>query len=275
MAASSSPEKLTVLQDFLAEVLRSPTPLVDDAAMVAACAKHATGNDRLTPAEQVDIYRRQFWLRHVDSLIEDYPGLLWLLGDDAFEEFARAYLIAHPPRHPSLRDLGADIVPFSATYEAFPSDRVALCREMVAYENAFVDLFDGADVPPLDPQKLTAMSPEDWDTARVVLHPLLARFRLEYPVHLGRSAAKRGEPLPRVPSPSSTHVVLYRRELLVRFEELEPAAFDLLDALARGKSLVAACDDVVAVHGEDGLQEKVGAWFQSWTALGWIVDVAR
>ena len=40
------------------------------------------GNDRLTPEEQAEIYREQFWLRHRDVLRDDYPALRHLLGEE-------------------------------------------------------------------------------------------------------------------------------------------------------------------------------------------------
>src|SRR4051794_23791320 len=102
---------------FLSETFRRDDPVAGDPAIAERSRVHVAGNDRVTPAEQVDIYRHQFWLRHRDSLLEDYPGLAYVLGEEGFEAFCRAYLRAHPPRTPSLRDLGADIVTFAERWE--------------------------------------------------------------------------------------------------------------------------------------------------------------
>src|SRR5262245_22989540 len=85
----------------LRDACRSPPPIADDPAASSIARTHVMGNERLTPEAQADIYRRQFWLRHVDSMLEDYPALAHLLGEDAFDAFARAYLVAHPPDRPS------------------------------------------------------------------------------------------------------------------------------------------------------------------------------
>src|SRR5689334_17295103 len=100
------PAPLEELQGFLEQAFRRHEPIVSDESAAAACGAHVRGNDRLTPAEQTDIYRRQFWLRHIESLQEDYIGLAHVLGEDGFDAFCHAYLDAHPPRTPSLRDLG-------------------------------------------------------------------------------------------------------------------------------------------------------------------------
>lgn len=290
-AASPGSAPLPEIQGFLVEAFQRSEPVIDDRALAEACAAHVSGNDRLTPAEQVDIYRRQFWLRHIDSLIEDYPGLRHVLGEDGFEAFCRGYLAAHPPHVPSLRDLGADLVAFAERYEGFAADRRELARDMARYENAFVDVFDGADPPPLDPDKLRALPEQAWETARVVLSPLLARITARYPVHTIRYAVKSGE-APDLSvygvgradpgearadgAPGPFYIGLYRRDCVIHFEVLSAEAFQLLDALARGVPLVPACAALAADREAEAaaeLEARVGAWFQQWAAWGWIIDV--
>jgi hypothetical protein len=268
---------LADVQAFLADVLRRLEPVVDDPAAAERCAQHVAGSERLSPAEQVDIYRRQFWLRHIDSLREDHPGLCYVLGDDEFEALCRAYLVAHPPRTPSLRDLGADLARFAAGWQGFAPDRRALAIDMAHYELAFVEVFDGADVPALDAAKLTAVPEEAWDSARIALHPLLALMRFDHPVHRLRYAIREGN-RPELPAPEPTRVALFRRDLVIHYEELEPLAFDVLEALAAGTPLAAAMGRVAAAGGasaEAELQARVGTWFRQWAGWGWIVDVQR
>jgi hypothetical protein len=275
----SPPSDLAELQGFLSSMLRREEPIPDDPALTEATRAHVAGNDRLTPAEQAELYREQFWLRHVDSLAEDYPGLSALVGEKVFDALLRAYLVAHPPRTPSLRDLGADLVPFAERWDGFPAERRSIALEMIRYEQAFIDLIDGPEPPPLDPGKLQSLPADAWERARIVLHPLLARMRLEHPLHLYRLAVldvgEAGESAP-FPMPSPVSLVLYRRENVVRYDEVEPEALALLDALAAGEPLVGACDSVAATldaAGAEALGGKVGPWFQRWTANRWIVDV--
>lgn len=265
------------LYGFLSGAFRSTTPIVDDPALGPACAERVTGNDRLTPAEQVDIYRRQFWLRHYDCLLEDYPGLFAILGEDPFYAFVDAYLTAYPPRAPSLRDLGEDIVVFAERYDGFPGDLRWAALDMVRYENAFVPIFDGEGAPPLDPAKLQALPPEAWETARILFTPLMALLRVEAPVHRIRLAVKTGEPPALPPKRDPQNLVLFRRDLRIQFEELDPLAFDLLSALTRGEPLVPACERLASAAGPEKaaeLSSAVGAWFQAWASWGLIVDVA-
>jgi len=83
---------------------------------------------------------------------------------------------------------------------------------------------------------------------------------------------------PPPPAPRPIRLVLYRREGLVHYDELEALPFALLDRLARGEPLVAACAalaETLDAAGATRLEAEVGGWFQSWTARKWIVDVER
>ncbi|MEO7329925.1 MAG: DNA-binding domain-containing protein [Minicystis sp.] len=272
-----TPPELDRLQAFLGDAFRREAPLPETPELIPACVEHVAGNSKLSPAQQADIYRRQFWLRHLDSLTEDYPGLQYLLGEEAFEAFSRAYLAACPPRKPSLRDLGIDVIAFAERYPDIDPALRSAALEMVRYENAFVDLFDGAEPPPLDPQKLATLPEDAWERARIVLHPLLHLFDFVYPVHRLRLEASRAEaPLAAPLAKAPVRVALYRAGEIIRFEELDATAFALLSALGRGEALVPACDRLAAdldPAAAEALGAQVGAWFQQWTAHRWIIDV--
>ncbi|AUX42742.1 hypothetical protein SOCE26_041750 [Sorangium cellulosum] len=277
------PAGLVAMMDELTRLITRGAPLPDDAELAARCGALVAGSARLTPAEQADIYRRQFWARHTDALLEDHPGLAHVLGEDGFDAFARAYLAAHPPARFSLRDLGEHLADFIKGYDGFPPALRDLARDMARYELALVDVFDGAAPPPLDPAKVTGMPDEGWTTARLVLHPLLVLMDLRYPVHLLRSELRQGKK-PALPGPRPVRLAVFRSaDLTIRYEELEPPAFALLHALGRGAPLVAACEEVAAgvsdAAGADeamrtALAARLGTWFQQWTSWGLIVDIA-
>jgi len=67
--------KLSDVQAWMAEMLQLDRALPRDPKISEDAKNYATGNDRLSPVEQVEIYREQFWLRHTSSLVEDFEGL--------------------------------------------------------------------------------------------------------------------------------------------------------------------------------------------------------
>jgi len=277
---TSSP--LSELQHFLVGQLQRHEPVTDDPEAVALCEQHVAGNERVTPAEQVDIYRRQFWMRHLDVLREDFPGLSFLLGDDDFERWGHAYLEAYPPKTPSLRDLGADASKFSDEWSGFPDDKAGLARDMARYELSFVDVFDAADPQPLDPQKIAAIPEDGWNTARIIVNPLVKRLRFTYPVQQLRwdvkMMHKKGHDAPALPEPAPCAVALFRKDLIIHFEVLDDVPYRLIELLDEGQPLIPACEKVMeglSPEQATELNANVGIWFKKWARWGWFLDVAQ
>jgi hypothetical protein len=267
---------LLAAQTFLVSAIQLETPTPQDPQTSAAAKHFVTGSSRLSAADQVNIYREQFFLRHESNLREDYPGVLRILGKEAAQVFFRKYLAAHPPATPSLRELGAHLPAFAEWYEDFPPKQRDLIVEMARYELELINIFDGPDSPLLDPNKLATMTESDWNTARIVLQPLLQRLSFSYPVHRLRVAIKAGEDVVFPDEKSPVQLLLFRQDFIARFEEVAPEAYDLIGALAEGLPLVPALEKVAGSlppERQEFVVSKLGAWFQTWTAWGLIVDI--
>ncbi|HEX7665478.1 MAG TPA: DNA-binding domain-containing protein, partial [Polyangiaceae bacterium] len=103
---------LAELQKEISTFARQNEPIPNEKASLDFANALATGNTRMTPAEQVDVYREQFFLRHVGSLREDFPTVERLLGSEAFETMGAAYLTAMPPSSFALRDASERLATF-------------------------------------------------------------------------------------------------------------------------------------------------------------------
>jgi hypothetical protein len=271
--------ELSELQRWVVQHLQSRTSLPHSEAIGAEARVRLTGNDRLSPVEQLEIYREQFWLRHTASLVEDFPGVGGILGQTDWEKLVEGYLRARSPRSWTLRELGRDFPPHVAEQRALPHH--ALCRDMARLEWCFIELFDAGERPPLDFTKLASLPPSTLETGQIVLSPALALLEVGYPVadlrlRLMTARSVPGREPVAIPEPEPQWLVLYRgldRRLYHR--PVGPEAFALLDALGRGMSLIAACEHALEqapAHAER-LQRNVSTWFQQWAKRGWIVDV--
>lgn len=300
MTAITAPE-LDRVQGFLQELLRRDDDLATSPELAPRIAEHVTGNDRLSPVEQADLYREQFFLRHIESLEEDHLGIVHYLGEEGFDAFARAFLRAHPPRTRSLRELGADLATFAATHEGLADELRDLVVDMARYELTLVDVFDAADVPPPDGARLAAIPEDVWLTRPLVWSPHLRLLAFAYPVPELRIAAKRasldgdheahpGEAalgahrahhadvaLAKAPPPrEAAYYGVFRRDDVVVFERLTAEAHGLLELLTAGESLASACEKLSARLTDEEtakVEAEVGAWFQRWASWGWILDV--
>ena len=263
--------KLHDLQKTFAEALVLPKSIAEDAKWRSRGETAFTGNDRVTPIGQLDIYREQFWIRHVNCLREDFPVLLALAGDEKFEAIVRDYLEAFPPKKFQLRHLGENLADFLATRDD------ALLADLARVEWAFIDAFDAPDAPPLDPTTIAAIAEDDWPNARLVLHPSLQLLRLAYPTNQMRDAwwaDKDKRPIERVERAEANVVVYRHKTMLLYTEVVEALPFEMLSLLAAGKSLGAAGDELAASTGRGPeIEATIGEWFTRWSALGWISRV--
>lgn len=272
---------LSTLQHWVVRHLQALRALPRDAAVSSEAADRLTGNDRLLPVEQLEIYREQFWLRHTASLVEDFPGVGGVLGQSDWERLVEGYLQAHSPESWTLRELGRSFPAYVARCADLPHH--GLCSDMARLEWAFIELFDAADCPPLDLAKLAAQRPDLLETGQIVLNPALRLLEVSYPVAdlrrqlLDSRRHGGGGVGVEIPAPLAQQLVLYRafgdRRLYHR--PVSPEAFALLSALSRRTSLVSACEHALQLHPEhaERLQENVASWFQAWAKSGWIVDV--
>lgn len=254
--------KLADVQRAFGEAIRASVEVRPEVATFVAPSR---GASERAPATQLETYREQFWLRHHGSMVEDFPALQASIGEDAFAHLCRRYFEAHPPSSFLLRDLGTG---FARFVEESGEPRFAC--DLARLEWAFIEAFDAADAPPLDPASIAAITEDQWPRAVLRLHPSMQLLDLAYPAEDVRAAFRvRGEVLRPEPRPSP--LVVYRRDLLLYVEPLEPAALALLVRLQRGEALGVASEEVAKSHG--GIEEKLGEWFARWTALGFVSSV--
>lgn len=274
-----SPEELKELQLWMVDVLRNRRALFKDPGVTERSKQHFTGNDRLSPVEQVEIYREQFWLRHTSSLVEDFPGVGGILGQEDWERLVEEYLEATPPLSHSLRDLGDVLPAFIEKLDWLPHRE--LCMDMARLEWAYVEAFDADDHPPLDAQKLASMPESAWETATLVLHPSVRLLHVGYPVVALRKRIRKAEDsndhehIP-IPEPEAQNLVIYRSQNRNLMDEALPdGAFAMLEALGDGLPLVDACGRAMLELPDQSseIEANVGAWFQLFAQKGFIVDV--
>ncbi len=267
------PTALPQIQDFVISAITKTSPLMGQLALAESTREVTTGNERLSPVEQLDIYREQFWLRHTGALEEDFVSVARLIGTDPFHTLCASYIKAHPPQSYTLRDLGDRFAEFVSCTTPYKDD--ALLCDLCHVEWAFVEAFDAPDAAPITAQKIAATPEEAWPNAVVALHPALRLLTLRYPAHDVRISARTSDgPLVR-PAAQDTWLVVFRGTDTLKFIDIERDAFVLLSKLHAGTPLGLACEETVTELGlsEAAFQAEVGGWFSSWTQWGWVTDL--
>lgn len=210
----------------------------------------------LNRAERLSIYGEGYFLRLVDCLGANYETVKNVLGADLFDTLCRDYLARYPSRYKYIDGVGAELPAFIKRHAA-AKGRPYL-TELAALEWAVHEALYADDVPPLKPEKLAGLPPEQWAHARLAIDPSVRLLQLNWPLdELWRNGKwrKRRE---------KVLLLVYRRDdKLVRIPRLTPVQFRLLESLQAGYTLEKSLRKLPK-------QTPVKQWFNDWAARGVI-----
>lgn len=223
----------------------------------------------------LEAYRHAYRARLVAALTDNFTVLARALGDEAFEALGRAYLDAHPSRHPSIRWFGHGLAEFMA---AAGDDLVphASLVDFARMDWALRGAFDAAEAPLLELAALAALGPDDWAGLQLHLQPGVQRVALTHAIEpawrvLREWDPESGDEQPELPEPvPHEHVLLAWREgLETRWRSLEPLETILLEAVAAGQPFAQWCERAAEQLGDaDAAAPAVVGLLQRWLADG-------
>jgi hypothetical protein len=221
---------------------------------------------------RLDIYVQAYRLRLQDALASDYAKLAMLLGDTQFETLCRAYIAAHPSRHPSLRWLGRYMADFLAATPPW-SDQ-PLLAEMAAFEWAQGEVFDAPDAMPVPPEAITALPVQAWVDLRLRAHPALRRLTLAWNVpSIWRDLDNGSEP----PDPSAAGAplqwLLWRQSLDIHWRSLGEDESWAIDAWCGGACFAEICEGLCDWMDAGVVAAYAASLLKGWLAAGLVTEL--
>ena len=225
--------------------------------------------DRIT---LLDVYRDGYALRLIEVLTNDYPGLMAMAGPADFDHVARAYIAAHPSRHPSVRWFGARLADFMAG--TAPYDKAPAAIEMARFEWTLGEAFDSVDVAPIAADVLLGLPPDAWETLAFTALPSLHRCTFAFEVAQAWQRRDEVEPgnLEVAAAEEPVTWAIWRPERLTSFRSLEPDEAAMLDALVAGKSFPDLCETVAGFTGDDQAPARAAWLLRTWVEGGMIAS---
>ncbi len=222
----------------------------------------------LSPVERIAIYRRMFVLRMCDSMAVDYPGVKHFFGEERFNDLVMEYVGKYPSKSYTLNYLGRRFPQFinesSLEHKEFLYDLSKL-------ELALTENMDALQSPVLTQKELTAIKPEEWETASLVPITALTLMEFRYPVAEYLRVVMDEESItPSMIERQTIWVVVYRKEYTTWFKQLMQEEYVLLSELCNGKTL----SNALNVLGEqfpakqNELEQYVFSWFNDWVGRG-------
>jgi hypothetical protein len=243
-------------------------------------------NSLLTSFERLEIYNRQYWFRVIAAVSEDFPALNVVLGQEKFDSLVLAYLRENPSTSFSLRNLGARLPAWLASYPELSGSQHDLAVDVARLEWAYIEAFDGASVVPLGCDDFAGLGKDS--TLR--LQPHVQLLDLQYPVDevvlavrkltpeidiVSNAASARRQAseviLPEV-TRSSVYLAVHRFEDAVYYRRIDREEFLLLADLRDGDSIATAIEG--AFEGSkvslDLQAVRVQDYFAHAAELGWF-----
>lgn len=246
--------------------------LLESSDGFASAVRDTKKIDRVT---LLGVYRDAYTLRLIEALTVDYPGLMAMAGPADFDYMARAYIAAHPSRHPSVRWFGKGLPDFLATTPPFNATLAP--AEMALFEWSMGEAFDAPDAVPVTVEAMMAVPPEAWETLTFTVLPSLQRLTLSFDVPQAYQRRDEQQPgdLEVEPSEQLVDWVIWRPERITNFRSLEPDEAVLLDALAEGRPFPELCEAIVPMVGEDQAMARAAGFLRMWVEGGMIASFAH
>lgn len=246
-------------RDFQAYLLRPDGQL-------RGCIAEGEG---LSADDRLRVYADAYRLRLLEALGDNYPGLHTLLGDAQFEALGRAYIDAHPSRHPSVRWFGRRLAEFLVAAEAYRG--LPYLSELAAFEWAVSEVFDAADAVSVGVEELARLPPEAWAELRPGLHPSLRRRNLEWNVPVLWQALDEGRAPPEAERAEyPVGWVLWRRDLMIHWRSLQVDEAWALDRIAAGATFAEVCEGLCEWIDAENVGLHAAGLMQRWLADGLI-----
>ena len=232
------------------------------------------GNARESAETMFGVYRNAYWARLIEALGNDLPGLKVLMGDEAFDTMARAYVARHPSQHPSIRWAGRHLAEFLAS-EAPYRDEPGFA-DMARFDWALAFAFDAADAPAAGFADLVGVPPEFWGSIRLAFHPTLDVFRISTPVDEARpllleNADTRLDRAARC----ERAIMAWRIEHDVKFRAIDPLEFSALEAMQGGATFGDLCELVAGAVDPETAPLRAAQILQGWLEWGIVATVSH
>jgi len=193
-----------------------------------------TGPNGKQAGKRFDVYRNNVAVGLSDALEAAFPVLRKLLGDIFFLAMAGVYLRQHPPTSPLMMHYGTAMPMFLRGFG--PVAHLPYLPDIARIEIALRQSYHAADVAPVDPQTLGALTEEQLDVACLRLAPSVYLIHSAFPIHqIWLANVAREAPLSDFPL--ATDILMTRPHFDPVLHPLLPDASRAMQALLRGETL--------------------------------------
>jgi hypothetical protein len=221
---------------------------------------------RLSPAQQLAVYRSSLTAGMARALADTYPVCQRLVGENFFLALATSFIHTHPSRSPDLNDYGADFANFLRDFE--PAKSLPYLPDVARLEWLWQSVFTARNTRPLTLAALARLSEARRERLKLRLLPASGLLASPFPVHriwAVNQDAYAGDPTVDL-AEGGVRLMVWRTDMSMRMQTLNAAEWALLEAIGAGQTLTAVCRQI----SEGFPQTELAALLAGAIAPGWM-----
>ena len=272
MSAEPLAGSLLALQTRMTAYLLQPdaealTALPDVQGPITPSDADGNGAPNASPMlalRRLGVYHGAYRARLLETLHDTYGHTLRLMGDDAFDALALAYIAQSPSTHRNLRWYGE-------TWPDFLVD--AAVAELARLDWALREAFDGPDDTVLGLRDLQLLAPDAWAVVRLRPHATVRCLAMRHNTLQRWHALDDERPVPDAePLPAAGWVLVWRRDDRPHFRSMAaPEAWAVRQLLA-GQPWAALCEGLVEAWPDQDATTLAAQCLRRWMDEGVLAE---
>lgn len=207
------------------------------------------------------IYRNNIFSTLVRTLLDIYPMIASLIGEDCFRSTAKEYIRSYPSRSGNLHDYGEYFSDFLIEYA--PINHLFYLPEVATFEWYNHILQFANDHTPFNIQSLSQFSQNQYDDLHFVLHPASRLHQFNYPIlRIVDLCKNKVSGQLNLDDEECENLLIMRRNLDILIKPLSHAEFVFLAAVRDNMILSDALELALHIDSTFKLDEKLPTWIQ-------------
>lgn len=272
-------EALTAVPDVQGPITPSDAPIDAPSDMAGGRPSDAGAPAAL---RRLGVYHGAYRARLLETLRDTYGHTLRLLGDDAFDALALAYIAQSPSTHRNLRwygetwpDFLADTRPDAngAGDPGVASAQRQDLAELARLDWALREAFDGPDDAVLGLRDLQLLAPDAWAVVRLRPHATVRCLAMCHNTLQRWHALDDERPVPDAePLPEPGWVLVWRRDDRPHFRSMAAPEAWAVQQLLAGQPWAALCEGLAEVWPDQDATTLAAQCLRRWVDEGVLAE---